>query len=137
MGIFLAASLWLLAHAPLNAREILLANGDRGLGFASAKWIDSEVLEYMREASIDERVISSSPTVYAYANVREYVFLSLGLDKARQKIEDATEGDHVVWFNSSAADYTYGVPELLALPELELVADLPDGVIFRVVEEAR
>ena len=137
VGILLVASLWLLAHAPLNAREILLANGDRGLGFASAKWIDSEVLEYMREASIDERVISSSPTVYAYANVREYVFLSLGLDKARQKIEDATEGDHVVWFNSSAADYTYGVPELLALPELELVADLPDGVIFRVVEEAR
>ena len=122
---------------PLNAREILLANGDRGLGFASSKWIDSETLEYMRKASIDERVISSSPTVYAYANVREYVFLSLGLDKARRKIEDAADGDHVVWFDSNAADYTYGLPELLALPELELVARLNDGVIFRIDKGAR
>lgn len=136
-GFLLAASLWLLVHAPLNAREILLANGDRGLGFASSKWTDSEVLEYMRKASIDERVISSSPTVYAYANVREYVFLSLGLDKARRKIEDAADGDHVVWFDSNAADYAYGVPELLALPELEVVADLHDGVIFRIDKGAR
>ena len=132
----LASSLWLLAHAPLTAREIWLANSERGLGLANSTWVDSEVLQYMRDAPIDSRVISSIPTVILYADVREYVFLSHELDAARRKIAAASDGDHVVWLYSNTIGYTYDDADLRALPELEEVADLPDGVIFRIAEDA-
>ena len=133
----LASSLWLLAHAPLTAREIWLANSERGLGLANSTWVDSEVLQYMRDAPIDSRVISSIPTVILYADVREYVFLSHELDAARRKIAAASDGDHVVWLYSNTIGYTYDDADLRALPELEEVADLPDGVIFRIAEGAK
>ena len=137
--IVVAASLWLLGHAPRHARDIWLANGDLGQGFASSKWVDSEVLRYMRDTSIESpRVVSSVPIAVLYATgVREYVYLSQELDAARRKIASASDGDHVVWFRSHTVGYLYGDGDLRALPELEVVADLPDGVIFRIVEEAR
>ena len=133
----LASSLWLLAHAPLTAREIWLANGERGLGLANSTWVDSEVLQYMRDAPIDSRVISSIPTVILYADVREYVFLSHELEAARRKIAAASDGDHVVWLYSNTIGYTYDDADLRALPELEPVADLHDGVIFRITDRAK
>ena len=137
--IVVVASLWLLGHAPRHARDIWLANGDLGQGFASSKWVDSEVLRYMRDTSIESpRVVSSVPIAILYtADVREYVYLSQELEAARRKIASASDGDHVVWFRSHTVGYLYGDGDLRALPELEVVADLPDGVIFRVVEEAR
>ena len=137
--IVVVGSLWLLGHAPRHARDIWLANGDLGQGFASSKWVDSEVLRYMRDTSIESpRVVSSVPIAVLYATgVREYVYLSQELDAARRKIASASDGDHVVWFRSHTVGYLYGDGDLRALPELEVVADLPDGVIFRIVEEAR
>ena len=137
--IVVAASLWLLGHAPRHARDIWLANGDLGQGFASSKWVDSEVLRYMRDTSIESpRVVSSVPVAVLYATgVREYVYLSQELEAARRKIASASDGDHVVWFRSHTVGYLYGDGDLRGLPELEVVADLPDGVIFRIVEEAR
>ena len=137
--IVVVGSLWLLGHAPRHARDIWLANGDLGQGFASSKWIDSEVMRYMRDTSIESpRVVSSVPVAVLYATgVREYVYLSQELEAARRKIASASDGDHVVWFHSHTVGYLYDDGDLRALPELEVVADLPDGVIFRVVEEAR
>ena len=137
--IVVAASLWLLGHAPRHARDIWLANGDLGQGFASSKWVDSEVLRYMRDTSIESpRVVSSVPIAILYtADVREYVYLSQELEAARRKIASASDGDHVVWFRSHTVGYLYDDGDLRELPELEVVADLPDGVIFRIVEEAR
>ena len=137
--IVVVASLWLLGHAPRHARDIWLANGDLGQGFASSKWVDSEVLRYMRDTSIEShRVVSSVPIAILYtADVREYVYLSQELEAARRKIASASDGDHVVWFRSHTVGYLYDDGDLRELPELEVVADLPDGVIFRVVEEAR
>ena len=137
--IVVAGSLWLLGHAPRHARDIWLANGDLGQGFASSRWIDSEVMRYMRDRSIESpRVLSSVPIVVLYATgVREYVYLSQDLDAARRKIDAASDGDHVVWFHSHTVGYLYGDEDLRALPELEVVADLADGVVFRIVGEAR
>ena len=137
--IVVVGSLWLLGHAPRHARDIWLANGDLGQGFASSKWIDSEVMRYMRDTSIESpRVVSSVPVAVLYATgVREYVYLSQELEAARRKIASASDGDHVVWFRSHTVGYLYDDGDLRALPELEVVADLADGVIFRVVEEAR
>jgi len=137
--IVVVGSLWLLGHAPRHARDIWLANGDLGQGFAISKWVDSEVLRYMRDTSIESpRVVSSVPIAVLYATgVREYVYLSQELDAARRKIASASEGDHVVWFRSHTVGYLYDDRDLRELPELEVVADLADGVIFRIVEEAR
>ena len=129
-------ALWLVLHLPLTAREIWLANGEHGMGFAGPKWTGSEILQQMRESDIGGRVISSSPATYLYADVREYVFLSRTLNGARQKIANAADGDYVVWFHADAADYGYGVDELGQLPELERVAALSDGVIFRIDKDS-
>ena len=137
--LILASSLWLLAHAPRHARDIWLANGSLGQGFASSKWIDSDVLGYMRAESIESpRVLSSVPIAILYATgVREYVYLSQELEAARRKIAAASDGDHVVWFHTHTEGYEYGAADLRELSELEVVADLSDGVVFRVVEGAR
>ena len=137
--LILVSSLWLLAHAPRHARDIWLANGSLGQGFASSKWIDSEVLGYMRDASIESpRVVSSVPVAILYATgVREYVYLSQELDAARRKIVAGSDGGHVVWFHTHTEGYEYGVADLRGLSELEVVADLSDGVVFRIVEGGR
>ena len=137
--LILVSSLWLLAHAPRHARDIWLANGSLGQGFASSKWIDSEVLGYMRDASIESpRVVSSVPVAILYATgVREYVYLSQELDAARRKIVAGSDGGHVVWFHTHTEGYEYGVADLRGLSELEVVADLSDGVVFRIVEGVR
>ena len=137
--LILVSSLWLLAHAPRHARDIWLANGSLGQGFASSKWIDSEVLGYMRDASIESpRVVSSVPVAILYATgVREYVYLSQELDAARRKIASSSDGGYVVWFHTHTEGYEYGVADLRGLSELEVVADLSDGVVFRIVEGVR
>ena len=137
--LILASSLWLLGHAPRHARDIWLANGSLGQGFASSKWIDSEVLGYMRDASIESpRVLSSVPVAILYATgVREYVYLSQELEAARRKIASSSAGDHVVWFHTHTEGYEYGIGDLRELSELEVVEDLSDGVVFRIVGGAR
>ena len=137
--LILAGSLWLLAHAPRHARDVWLANGSLGQGFASSKWIDSDVLGYMRVESIESpRVVSPVPVAILYATgVREYVYLSQELGAARRRIAAGSAGDHVVWFHTHTEGYEYGVADLRGLSELEVVADLSDGVVFRVVEVGR
>lgn len=130
-------SLWLVVHLPLNAREIWLANGERGMGLANATWTDSEVLRYIREASITSGIISSIPAVALYTDTRNYVYLSLTLNGARRKIANAADGDYVVWLHANTTGYTYGVDELDQLPELERVATLSDGVVFRIGKDPK
>ena len=50
---------------------------------------------------------------------------------ARQKVDRAADGDWVLWFHNLPG-FSYGPARLAALPGLEPVAELSDGLIFRV-----
>ena len=126
-----ALALWLLAQAALNFHEIRQANAGYNKDFASRRWAHSEVLAYVREQSFDGSIISPSPVFALYTDHRDYVYLSPGLAAVRHKVERAAEGDLVLWFHG-VPGYSYGPAQLAALPGLEPVAELSDGIIFRV-----
>ena len=126
-----ALALWLLAQAALNFHEIRQANAGYNKDFASRRWAHSEVLAYVREQSFDGAIISPSPVFALYTDHRDYVYLSPGLAAVRHKVARAAEGDLLLWFHG-VPGYSYGPAQLAALPGLEPVAELSDGLIFRV-----
>lgn len=137
-GVLLALplALWLVIQVLLNARDIRRAN-TQGLGFASRQWADSEVLRYMREAGIRGTAISSSPVTYLYTAAQKYSYLPRRLPTVQSKLERVGGGQHLVWFHTvNTDDYTYGAADLRGLTGLEVVAELSDGIIFRIGEDA-
>lgn len=88
-------------------------------------------MAYVREQSFDGAIISPSPVFALYTDNRNYVYLSPGLAAVRHKVEQATDGDLLLWFHG-VPGYSCGPAQLAALPGLELVAELSDGLIFRV-----
>lgn len=126
-----ALVLWLLAQAALNFQEIRQANAGYGKDFAGSRWAHSEVLAYVREHFSAGTIISPSPVFALYTDNRSYVYLSPGLAAARQKVDRAADGDWVLWFHNLPG-FSYGPARLAALPGLEPVAELSDGLIFRV-----
>ena len=78
--------------------------------------------------------------LYIHADVRLPLRrLPSGLEDARSLIDRARDGVLVVWIHDWVADpkLNYGAAELAGLADLEAVAELADGVVFRVVGERR
>ncbi len=125
--IVLASSLWLANGAALNAREIVRAN-EQGIGIEGPVWAGSEVLQYVRETPVDVPVLSGSSVVYIFAG-RDDDYLSTHVTGAKRKLEEAAEGALVVWLYSFRWKFDYSIWDL---PGLEPVAELSDGVIFKV-----
>ena len=140
LAIVLFGSLWLAGGAALNARAIIQAS-EHGLGAEGPVWANSEVMQYLREAPADVPALVNSSVTYIYANRPGNDYLSTHLDDIKPKwkpginfgakwqIENAADGAYIVWFYSAAPDYEYGIKEL---PHLEPVAELSDGIIFRI-----
>ena len=49
-----------------------------------------------------------------------------------EQISVTDDAAHIVWFQELRRRTDYDIQELMALPGLELVTDLSDGVILRV-----
>ena len=166
-----ALSLWLGWSVPINARAIRQANEQIGpsasIARIMARYADSAVLQYMREHSIDDAIVSNlcQTCVYLYTDAAAHHHLrnishwpaltSASLYsgrradyhhtpssqeywyryKVRQFIGN-TKGDvYLVYFHGKWGTWFYGgfqTPNLDMLPELELVAELEDGVILKV-----
>ncbi len=138
MVIALVFSLWLAGGAAFNVREIVQAN-EQGLGgIIGPAWANSEVLQFVREAPADVPILSNSSVTYIYTG-REDDHLTTHADDidlgwklnpgAKRQIENAADGTYIAWLHSFASDYGYSIEEL---PHLEPVAELSDGIIFKV-----
>ena len=163
-------SLWLGWSVPINARAIRQANEQIGPSPSIARHADSAVLQYMREHSIDDVIMTNLGKwyVYWYTDAADYYFLpdisywpammaaSPNSDiraayhqldtlhhwrrsKTRQFIGNTEDDVYLLWFycprRSCPETWFYGgfqTPTLDTLPELELVAELEDGVILKV-----
>ena len=146
-------SLWLAYHAVLNVRDAHVRLTE-GRGYHSRHWLDSETIRYLDTHSFEGWIYSKSSyllywhfigkrwdrsTVDVLSDLR-----LLSLPRRRQHLSRwveeqraATSGRiYVVWFKNMALspgfEYNYDIHEIMSLPNLELVAELSDGVILEV-----
>ncbi len=99
------------------------------MGLAGLAWVNSEVLQYIREELADSTIFSNYiQAVYMYTDHENYHRLTRRVGRARRAIENAADGAYVTWFyDISGHDYN-----ILELPGLEQIAELKDGIIFKV-----
>ncbi len=132
VALSLVFSLWLAAGAALNAREIRQNNAGMGMGLTGPAWVDSEVLQYIREHLLAKRIFSNATrAIYIYTDHADYHFLSRDLNVAKQQIKHIANGAYIVWIDTHY-DYNYNLAKLRELSGLKLVVDLDDGIIFKV-----
>ena len=139
-----ALSLWLGWSVPINAHAIRQANEQISPSTAITRYADSAVLQYMREQSIDDVIMTNlwKGHMYFYTNATAYHLLPTLSHwhkyKVNRFIGNAEDDVYLVWFycvKMPCGDvWFYGphTPNLDVLPELEPVAELEDGVIFKV-----
>ena len=135
-------SAWLAHSAALSWQSIKLANTDLpsapGSGaFSNPRWANSETLEYLRENAPDVPSYTNlQPPAYIYTDgrLKPYHNLVVDPDSMRWQIGTAQAGSYVVWLLDRPRNrlYNYQATDLRALPGLEPVAELTDGVLFRV-----
>lgn len=133
-----ALSLWLAVHAPLTVRGIAQFNED-GFYVAGprARPSNSETLRFvLREGLNGEAlVLNSDPgPLHLYADIATEANRELPLAGAdmRERIARTEDGVPVVWFHRGQRRRDYGSLDLRATPRLELVAELDDGLVFRI-----
>ena len=133
-----ALSLWLAIHVPLTVRGIAQFNDD---GFyivgPLARPPNSETLRFVLREGLDGEapLLNSDPgPLHLYANVDREANRELPLagEDMRERIARMDDGVAVVWFHRGQRRREYGALDLRATPQLALVAELDDGLVFRV-----
>ena len=137
--VAVALSLWLAGSAIVTARGIQYANGDGlwSLSLSSARFANSEVLQYMRAHPVTGRVYSNDffPVYIHTDGLAKYDLIP---DKQRlaQAVREWAAADydvHIVWlYNLGWRIRDNHHLEIRALPGVETVANLADGAIFRI-----
>ena len=138
--ILLAALLfiWLGGIAELNRRAIVRANQGEGEHkyYAASHVVNNESLRFIRQQAsgkffLNVAYYSSHPVLYLYAEHIDFSYLPRDLAGLYETLAAADEGDWLVWFYPHNK-YSYGAAELEAMPELEQMAQLDDGIIFQI-----
>ena len=111
------------------------------LGFNGPRWAGSEVLRYVRANPVAGEIYSNAPHPLSLhsgggggKNVTRYLHLQNRYTALeRQFAETVPDGAQVIWFDQwRDGDHDYGEADLWLLPGLEPVAELADGVVFKV-----
>ena len=124
---------WILAAASTQAREIRRANTDGPIESVNKLADASETARRIRENPLTGLALTNWANflyLSAYTSAK-YLDLPLRLDHTLQQLMDAEDGTHVVWFYGGVFG-NYGADVFRGLDGLETVANLDDGVIFRV-----
>ena len=148
-----AIAVWLTAQIAPAISDVARANaGGIERGFASKEWATSDALRYIRQNSLAGETYSNYPIMLYYRNPAHATYHPLpasiptgyiraapggpaatGIDQAAAWLADASDGAYIVWFDiGNNRRYDYAAPALRATDGLEPIADLSDGVIFRV-----
>ena len=130
-GVVVAAglALWLAANADRSLSEILRANrGEMDLLYSGPRWAESGTLRYIRDNPIDGRVYSNEAALLLLHNSGTATYRGMGGVGEGARLRD---GATVVWFRNWWGRGA-GAGDLLVSPRLTLLAELDDGLIFRV-----
>ena len=155
-----ALALWTAAHIVPHANRIARANsGDLYHGYAAPRWAQSETLTYIRENPIAESAPIHSnerPLVNLHTHGRASHYgnmprnriggnvIGVGFpdrppaeERLAERIATSPDGAYVIWFKNwwNYQIYDYGAANLRLMPRLQSIAELADGVIFRVTND--
>ena len=136
LGVLLNAGTALWVNFDRTARGLESGYIDRL--YNTAYWSGSETLDYVQAAGAESKFISNNPYALWAADRAappgKYQTLSFDLADMAQRRGLDTEGRPIVWFKESAEAagfYRYNEFDARALPGVEVMADLADGVILR------
>ena len=134
-------SLWLGYQGMLNISDIRQVNADGiDISYNSPTWVDSEVLQYIRESPISTRILTNAPApVYIHTDGSAvYSDLSKSIVRMRRQIDEAIGDEYVVWFHNwyDNPSYGYTALDLRTMPQLETVASLQDGIILKINKDS-
>ncbi len=136
--VMIVLSLGVVSQAVLNVRTVTEASrGDLDRGFNGPRWTGSETLRYVRENLVGTKIYSNLPRLLSLhiGRIWKYAFYHrLPTSHTRLKRVWSQDGDYVVWFYRAFNQnrYDYGEADLRLLPNLEPVAELEDGIVFKV-----
>ncbi len=114
----------------------------QSLGYNTIHWVGSDVLRYVRKTSVAGEIYSNAPDpLFLYdggKSTNRYHALCNSCTRTaleRQFAERIPDGAYVIWFDGWELHlFDYGEDDLRLLPGLKLVADLADGVVFKVTK---
>ena len=150
--LILTLALWMAGQLAATVDDIRRVNAPgQQRGYAAPPWAAATV-RYLRENPLDGLVYSNLSVLAYLHNAGDAVHRKLpqsrrgdrsfdrgnaasGPEQLAAWLDTAPSGAYLVWFNhrwDNAQVYDYGPPELRAAPELAPVAELADGVIYRV-----
>ena len=140
-----------------NALDFRRVASDGISDTTNSRWVNSDTMRYIRENLTLNQIHSNEPNlvyIYTAGDAAAYWHLpaiidlqplrnvegnygdnfASGRERLRYWLKDVPEGTYVIWFLDWYANayYDFGDAEMRELPELELTAELDDGVIFRV-----
>ncbi len=106
----------------------------------SRSWEESDILHYIRDNPINGKIFSEKPSLAWFwsrtaAPTEHHLLLAETLiHNFTSAIMEWTEGDggHVLWFRKWKPAYDLDELDIRVLPGVEPVAELSDGVVFRV-----
>lgn len=123
-----------------------LKSGYIGNTFNTLDWKNSETIRYLKADPVEVRMYCNVYGVLHYmlamqagTHVRgRYPTLPHELGVLLQKIENGREDAYIVWLKRYGHDaYEFDDRDLRVLPGVETVADLSDGVIFRLTPKEK
>lgn len=140
LWILAAAGLlaWLALAAAASVREIRQANAEGLRGTENAAFLNSDVVRHARENPFPSHAFTNWRTLLILRTDPSARMHRWGrgptLEDVRDWIAQYGDGEHIAWFYESSWDTVrnFDASGLRELPGLETVADLRDGVIFRV-----
>ena len=128
-------SLWLVWQAGANYYDIRQWL-EYGAGYTAREWTESDVIRYLNDNRLTGAWWSSDPqALYFHTDIRaRTIATSLATVKDQLANRDPAESTYVVLFDLSFLYryYDYDYDDLAKLLEMEPVADLEDGAIFRI-----
>ena len=133
--------IWLGGALELNRQDIIRASEGQGKHYAIPRKVNNETLRFIRETPAPGKIYINAhpftrPNFFYYHTRRPYRdvhYLPRDLEQLRQMVETAAAGELLVWFHSpNPTSYSYGLPDLDALPALERAASLSRSVVFQV-----
>lgn len=109
------------------------------VGYSAERWTESAVIRYLNRNRVEAAVWSTdAPALYFHTRRRPLAALAPSLDELTERLAGLSPAAStwVVWFDDPIRAPDYGAGEVAALPGVELIADLDDGVIYRAAGSA-
>ena len=134
MGVL---SLWTFGLAASNVQDIRWFNSIGMGSFSTRQWFQSEMLAYARQGPMTGAIYSNTAShmyIYTGGLAADYTDMPYDAVHWQFELQSADDGDAVYWFYDVDTEhlFEYDAAALLAMPELELVANLDDGLVFRI-----